>query len=44
MLIDQIGKITPDSIVNAMLESEKKLRFVECVLRRKKVDLDNTMK
>ena len=46
MLIAQIGEITPDNIVNAMLESETKCsavrRFAECVLRRKKVDLDTT--
>ena len=44
MLIEQIGKITPDNIVDAMLESEAKWsavrRFAECVLRKKKVDLD----
>ena len=47
MLIEQIGEITPDNIVDAMLESETKWsavrRFVKCVLRRKKVDLDNNM-
>ena len=40
----QIGEIAPDNIVDAILESEKKWspvrRFVECVLRRKMVDVD----
>ena len=44
VLIKQIGEIPPDSIVDAMLESEAKWsavrRFVECVLSRKKVELD----
>ena len=44
MLIEQIGEFTPENIVNAMLESESKCsavkRYVECVLRRKKVVLD----
>ena len=42
MLIERIGEITPDNIVDAMLESETKWRavrrFVEYVRRRKKVD------
>ena len=37
MLIEQIGEITPDNIVDAKLESETKWsavrRFVECVIR-----------
>ena len=44
MLLKQIDEFTLDNIVNAMLESESKWsavrRYVECVLRRKKVDLD----
>lgn len=44
MLVEQIGEFTPDNIVDAMLESDSKWRavgrYVECVLRRKKVDLD----
>ena len=44
MLIEQLVEITSNNIVNAMLESETKCstvrRFVECVLPRKKVDLD----
>ena len=44
MLTKQIGKITPDNIVYAMLESETKWaavrRFVACVIHRKKFDLD----
>ena len=43
-MIKQIGEFTPDNILNAMLESESKWsgvkRYVECVLRRKKVVLD----
>ena len=44
MSIEQIGEITPENIVNEMLESDAKWnrvsRFVEGVLHRKKVDLD----
>ena len=44
MLIKKIGEITPDTIVDGMLESETKWsavrRFVECVLRRRRVHLD----
>ena len=44
MLLEQIDKFTPDNIVDAMLESGTKWsavkRYVEYVLRRKKVDLD----
>ena len=44
MLIERNGGITPDNIVGAMFESKTKWsavrRFVEYVLRRKKVDLD----
>ena len=44
MSIEQIGEISPDNIVDAVPERETKWsavrRFVECVLRRKKVDLD----
>ena len=45
MLIEQIGEFTSANIVNAMLETELKWsavgRYIECVLRRKKVDLDS---
>ena len=40
MLIEQIGEIVPDNIVDVMLESKTKWStvrsFVECVLHRKK--------
>ena len=39
MLIEKIGEIIPDNIVDAILESETiwraVMRFVECVSRRK---------
>ena len=43
MLIEQLGEFTSDNIAT-VLESEMKWsavrRYVECVIRRKKVDLD----
>ena len=42
-MIEQIEEITPDNIVDALLESLTKWnvvkRFVKCVLRRKKVEI-----
>ena len=48
MLIEQIGEFTPDNIVNSLLESESNWRavrrYVECVLPREMVVLDDTVR